>query len=91
MTTEDNNESKRPTHILSQVFDAEGEGKTRWMRIGAGWLHGDGKGMNLVLDALPLGGRLVLREWTPREEAGDTAPEGENAAGTPRKGNGSKK
>ena len=68
MTTE-NNENKHPTHIISQVFDAKGDSKqARWMRIGAAWMHGDGKGMNLVLDALPTTGRLVLREWTPRED-----------------------
>jgi hypothetical protein len=56
------------------VEDREGEGDdndTFWTRIGSAWPHKDGKGLNLVLSALPINGRLVLREYTPEDEKKD--------------------
>lgn len=52
--------SRKPSHRLYIVL-GEGE-KAVWRPVGAGWTHGDGKGFNLSVDALPLNGRLVLRE-----------------------------
>ena len=34
--------------------------------IGAGFLHKDGKGFDVVPDALPLSGRITLRLYTPK-------------------------
>ena len=45
------------------VFARVGSGDDeRTMRVGAAWLHGKGRGMNLKIDRLPVqfGGRLVL-------------------------------
>ena len=56
--------SKRPTHGIYQV-QGEGE-KARWNKVGAAWMHKDGKGANLKFDALPLSGRIVLREMTEK-------------------------
>ena len=55
------------------VYVVEGEGdKAFWTRIGAAWLHDDGKGFNISLSCLPLDGRLVVRE--PKAvEAGEEA------------------
>lgn len=59
--------NKRPSHIVWQVI---GEGdKARWNRIGAGWPNRDGKGISLKFDALPLDGRVVVREHEQSEEA----------------------
>lgn len=52
-------QTKRPTHAVYQVI-GEGE-KPYWSRIGAGWQHQDGKGINLDMDALPMRGRVVIR------------------------------
>lgn len=58
---------KRPTHDILQVI---GDGpKARWNRIGAGWANQDGRGMNLIFDAYPVTGRVLVREV--REEAPD--------------------
>jgi len=38
-----------------------------WCNIGAAFSHADGKGLNLVLQALPLDGKIVLRP--PKAEA----------------------
>ncbi len=54
------NSNKRPTH---SVYMVEGEGEAAiWTEIGALWPHEDGKGFNLNVKAIPLGGRLVIRQ-----------------------------
>lgn len=46
--------------------------KPRWIRIGAAWMHRDGKGFNIQLDLLPAsGGRIVLRSPKSVDEAGE--------------------
>lgn len=53
-----------------------------WLNIGVAFPHDDGKGFNVMLQALPLhgNGKIVLREHDPKEEAGEAEP-----AATPRK------
>ncbi|WP_417308030.1 hypothetical protein [Devosia sp.] len=65
-------EKRLPTHSIFQVI---GEGdNARWIRVGAGWSHRkDGKGMNLVFDAYPVVGRIVVREVPPAEPSGNAA------------------
>jgi hypothetical protein len=60
---------KTPSHV---VYVVEGEGENAfWTKIGAAWQHEDGDGLNLVLSAIPLSGRLVVRKPKPVEkEAG---------------------
>ncbi len=43
------------------------EGDGFWTRVGSAWNHKDGKGLNVVLSALPINGRLVLREFTEKD------------------------
>ncbi len=54
--------SKQPTHLVYQVRENVESGKGYWTRLGAAWKHQDGKGFNVVLDAVPLDGKLTLRE-----------------------------
>jgi hypothetical protein len=57
-------EKKAPTHA---VYVVQGEGdNAHWLKIGAAWLHGDGKGANLILEALPLSSKVVVREITEK-------------------------
>jgi hypothetical protein len=42
---------------------------TFWTHIGSAWPYKDGEELNLVLFALPINGRLVLREYTEKEKA----------------------
>lgn len=52
--------TKRPTHTAYMV---EGEGKeASWTEVGALWTHEDGEGFNLILRALPVSGRIVIRQ-----------------------------
>ena len=65
-------DNQKPTHKVFTVRDSEEEGgKAFWTRLGTAWAHKDGKGFNIALDALPLNGRLVLREFTEEDEKGD--------------------
>ena len=67
--------SGKPSHKVFVVEDkdvAEGaDPDAFWTRVGSAWPHKDGKGLNLVLSALPINGRLVLREYTPEDEKKD--------------------
>jgi hypothetical protein len=54
-----------PSYIAYQVRDRDGE-KGFFTRIGAAWVHGDGKGFNIQLESVPLDRRVVLR--TPSEK-----------------------
>ena len=49
------------------VIKREGE-EDFWLPIGAVFPHRDGKGFNVVLQALPIDGKLVLR--LPKDEDG---------------------
>ena len=77
-------DNKKPTHKVFVVEEREGEGKDEdafWTRVGSAWPHKDGKGYNIVLSALPLNGRLVLREFTRRRRQGRRR----QTVGTPRR------
>lgn len=51
------------------VFDAKPEGRERrWVRIGVAFENRDGS-LNVLLDALPLTGRLHIRARTAGDEA----------------------
>ena len=59
------NTPKIPTHT---AFVVEGEGDSAtWTDIGALWAHEDSKGFNLKLKAVPVTGRLVIRQRKERE------------------------
>jgi hypothetical protein len=58
----------KPSHRVYYVKDSKGEGKKGyWMEIRAAWPHKDGKGFDVVLDVLPLDGRMKLREEMEKE------------------------
>lgn len=57
----ENQQTRTPDFIVYHV--REGNEKSHWTRTGAAWNHKDGKGINIVLDVLPLDGRLSLREY----------------------------
>lgn len=55
---------ERPSHkaFVVEKFSKEGTDKSHWIEVGAAWPHKDGKGFDLNLKALPVDGRIVLRE-----------------------------
>jgi hypothetical protein len=58
----ENTAKKLPTH---RAYSVKGEGEdAKWIELGAVWAHRDGKGFDVLLDAMPTGdfnGRLTLR------------------------------
>lgn len=56
----------KPTY---DAFMVDGESKDAfWTKIGAAWPHDDNKGFNIQLSAVPINGRVVLREHRERRE-----------------------
>lgn len=60
-----------------------------WLNIGVAFPHEDGKGFNVMLQALPLhgNGKIVLREHEAKEGDGETPPADERNKSAP-SGNG---
>jgi len=71
--------TKKPPHIAYYVHEHKGSGSTPsekstgyWTKIGAAWMHKDGKGLDILLDLIPAGDpRLVLREWEEKSQRED--------------------
>lgn len=61
------NQAKQPTHRAYTVVKREGQDDF-WLNIGLAFGHADGKGYNVVLQALPIDGKIVLREPSEEEE-----------------------
>jgi len=65
--------TNRPTHKVFAVQDrGENTGaddKAFWTRVGSAFPHKDGKGLSIVLSALPVNARLVLREFDEQDES----------------------
>jgi hypothetical protein len=50
----------QPTHTAYTVVKREGQ-DDYWLNIGAAFMHQDGDGFNVMLQALPINGKIVLR------------------------------
>ncbi len=58
----------RPDFAAEVVRDREGDKKANWREIGVAFAHKDGKGFDLLLDAVPVSGRVVLRTIEDKAE-----------------------
>lgn len=63
----------KPSYRVYTVEDREDAEDSYWTQIGAAFAHGDNEGMNIVLRALPVDGRLVLRRYTEKSDQGTDA------------------
>jgi hypothetical protein len=61
-------ESKQPTHRAYSVIRREGQDDF-WLNLGLVFPHKDGNGFNIMLQALPLDGRIVCREISDDDTA----------------------
>jgi hypothetical protein len=67
---------RQPTHRAYSVIRREGQDDF-WLNIGLVFPHKDGNGFNLILQAFPLDGKIVVREIKEEEEIGaETPPRG---------------
>ncbi len=58
----------KPDIAAYVVRDRGEEKKANWREIGVGFRHKDGKGFDLLLDALPTSGRIVVRDIETKAE-----------------------
>ena len=65
-------EPRRPTHRAYTVIKREGQDDF-WLNLGLVFAHKDGKGLNIMLQAFPLDGKIVCREITDDEHAEEPA------------------
>lgn len=69
--------NQQPVYQAYTVVKREGQ-DDYWLNIGAAFTHADGKGLNVLLQALPINGKLVLRppkdnsEQAAARESGST-------------------
>ncbi len=56
---------KKPMYRAYVVEDIDDE-NSFWTLVGSAFAHEDQKGFNILLKALPLDGRLVLRRYTEK-------------------------
>jgi hypothetical protein len=61
--------STKPAYIAYSVRNnSEEQGDSFWTRIGAAFPHKDGNGFNLLIDVVPLDGRITLRVPSEKTE-----------------------
>ena len=66
MTTSNQLSNAKPTH---RIYRVHGDGKSaNWTEIGAAWPNKDGQGYSIACHAMPLTGRIVMREITERPQ-----------------------
>jgi hypothetical protein len=69
-----------PTHRAYSVIRREGQ-DDYWLNLGLVFPHKDGNGFNLILQALPLDGKIVCREIAEEApEEGSPAPSRQEAS-----------
>jgi hypothetical protein len=52
--------AQQPSYQAYTVVKREGQDDF-WLNIGAAFMHQDGDGYNIILQALPINGKIVLR------------------------------
>ena len=55
------NTKLKPFLLGYTVRETEQSGKAYWSKVAVAWMHEDGYGYNVHMDALPVDGKLVLR------------------------------
>jgi hypothetical protein len=69
--------TQQPTYQAYTVVKREGQDDF-WLNIGAAFMHQDGDGYNIMLQALPINGKIVLRPPKGEPEMHETTPKENN-------------
>jgi hypothetical protein len=69
--------SSQPAYRAYTVIKREGQDDF-WLPIGAAFMHQDGDGYNVVLQALPIDGKVVLR--LPKDDQAEQSDQQQNKA-----------
>ncbi len=64
---------QQPTYQAYTVVKREGQDDF-WLNIGAAFAHQDGDGFNIMLQALPINGKIVLRPSKAQSEGQSAEP-----------------
>ena len=80
---------RQPTHRAYSVIRREGQ-DDYWLNIGLVFPHKDGSGFNLILQAFPLDGKIVVRE-IQENDAAETATPARGRQDAPRGGQGARR
>jgi hypothetical protein len=59
----DKDQPQQPTHRAYSVIKREGQ-DDYWLNLGLAFPHKDGKGFNIILQAIPFDAKIVIREIT---------------------------
>jgi len=78
-----------PTHRAYSVIKREGQ-DDYWLNLGLAFPHKDGNGFNIILQALPIDGKIVCREIT-EEDAAEESPAQTRREQQPRGGQGTRR
>lgn len=71
----------QPSHIIWQIIDSgKPNAKSVFRRVGAAWPNRKGNGFNMVIESIPLTGRIALLE---RNEADEESQNGASAPSAP--------
>jgi hypothetical protein len=78
-------ETAKPTHRAYSVIRREDQ-DDYWLNIGLVFPHKDGSGFNLILQAFPLDGKIVVREIADGDtaEAAQAPPQSRGRQDAPR-------
>ena len=70
MSNDTTTTKSRPTHTAFHVrrYKMNGEYRSEYTAIGAAWPHGDGEGLDIVLQCFPTNGRISIRRNKPKAE-----------------------
>jgi hypothetical protein len=60
--------TRRDVFVVEKWTNNDGAEQSNWTRVGVAFAHKDGKGFNLELKALPIDGKLVIRQHEPKDE-----------------------
>ena len=60
--------------IVYTVVEREKDGRQFWVRVGAAFVNSDGS-LAVRLDAMPVNGRLQIRDYRPRNVSGSSSRE----------------
>lgn len=78
MADKDKDAPRQPTHRAYAVIRREGQDDF-WLNLGLVFPHKDDSGFNIMLQALPLDGKIVCREISLDEEAEEQSPQAQKS------------